>query len=130
MVIVVTRLHLKGIRALPLFTLHTLKSIWQLKKIKGVRFSSYRKEGLLTFWTMTGWENIDAMKQFRNHGAHLEAMKVSRKLADELQYIRLETNDRPSWQECKQRYTRNTTNQLHILVPSVVHKRCIWIILN
>lgn len=102
MVIVVTRLHLKGIASLPSFTIHTLKSIWQIKKTKSVRFSSYRKEGLLTFWTMTGWENLNAMKQFRNHDAHLEAMKVSRSLADELQYIRLETDERLSWQECKQ----------------------------
>jgi heme-degrading monooxygenase HmoA len=103
MFISVTRLHLKGKRKLPSFFLHTLKSTLQLKKASGLHSSSFSKEGWTTFWTLTVWENKDMMRNYRNAGHHLEAMKVSRKLADELEYIHWESENIPAWDDCKRK---------------------------
>ncbi|MRG87183.1 DUF3291 domain-containing protein [Salinibacillus xinjiangensis] len=103
MFISVTRLHVKGKRKLPSFFWHTYKSIIQSKKAKGLLHSSFEKEGRETFWTLTVWESKDDMKKYRNNGNHLKAMKISRNIADELQYINWEGDQNPSWKECMER---------------------------
>ncbi|MEH6939790.1 DUF3291 domain-containing protein [Bacillus sp. JJ664] len=102
MFISVTRLHLRGKRKLPLFFLHTFQSNQQLKKAEGLIHSSVRNEDLLTYWTLTVWENKEFMKKYRNNGNHLKAMKISRNIADELEKINWEVENEkiPNWMEC------------------------------
>ena len=99
----VTRLHLKGKRMLPVFFYHTLWSIIQSKNAKGLLYSSFDRESWHTYWTLTVWENQDCMRAFRNKGSHLKAMKISRNIADELEYINWEADQIPTWDECKKR---------------------------
>jgi hypothetical protein len=82
MFISVTRLHLRGFTKLPVFSLFTLKSIMQSRKSQGLLKSSLRKEGWMTYWTLTVWDTKEHMMAFRNTGSHLEAMKIARKIAD------------------------------------------------
>jgi heme-degrading monooxygenase HmoA len=85
---------------LPLFIFHTFKSIRQSKKAKGLVHASFRNEGWLTYWTLTVWEDEASMKEYRNKGNHLKAMKVSRKIADQLEKLNWEDDHIPDWQEC------------------------------
>jgi hypothetical protein len=103
MFVSVTRLHLKGKRMLPIFMWHTIKSIIQSRKAAGLQYSSFEKEGWHTYWTLTVWENKVCMKEYRNKGNHLKAMKISRNIADELESINWEANINPTWDECKER---------------------------
>ncbi|KIL35066.1 hypothetical protein SD71_15530 [Cohnella kolymensis] len=103
MFISVTRLRLKGKRMLPKFFLHTMKSIRQAKNANGLIHSSFYKEDWTTFWTLTVWENKECMTEFRNRGNHLEAMRISRKIADDLEKINWESDRIPSWSESKER---------------------------
>ena len=103
MFISVTRLHLKGKRMLPSFFWHTIKSIYQSRKAEGLLDSSFDHEGWDTYWTLTVWENKDRMKEFRNNGKHLKAMKISRSIADQLETINWEAETKPVWMECKER---------------------------
>ncbi|MBG9783189.1 DUF3291 domain-containing protein [Shouchella lehensis] len=104
MIVSITRLHLRGIHTLPTFTWMTVCSHFQIRKTKGLEHISYQKEGVLTYWTMSIWHSPEDMKAFRNHGAHFRAMKHSRQLADELQYIQFSTTTKTlSWDECKER---------------------------
>lgn len=107
MFISLTRLHLKRKRVLPVFFWHTIKSISQAKKVEGFLYSSFVKEGWATYWTLTVWENKDSMKEFRNKGNHLKAMRVSKSIADELEAINWEADNKPSWDECKERLHKN-----------------------
>jgi len=102
----VTRLHLKGKRKLPVFFWHTIKSIRQAKKAEGHLYSSVDKEGWLTFWTLTIWENEDYMRDYRKKGSHLKAMKVSKDIASELDYINWESEKKTPWDECKKRLNK------------------------
>lgn len=88
---------------LPAFFWHTIKSIYQSKKVEGLLHSSFEKEGWDTYWTLTIWETKNSMKEFRNKGNHLKAMRVSRSIADELETINWEADNKPSWEECKER---------------------------
>ena len=114
MYISVTRLHIKGKRILPSFYWYTVSSIIQVKKAKGLIYSSYTKDDFLTYWTLSVWENKDLMTIYRNNGNHLKAMKISRELADELEYTSWEANNVPNWKECKNRlymkYGKNIDN--------------------
>ncbi|MEK3981363.1 hypothetical protein MKY37_20330 [Psychrobacillus sp. FSL K6-2836] len=106
MYISVTRLHLKGKRKLLSFSFHTIKSIIQSKKAKGLKFSSVNKEGWETYWTLTVWESKEHMKVYRNNGNHLKAMKISRNIADKLELINWEAEAIPTWNECKDRLNK------------------------
>lgn len=103
MFISVNRLHLKSKRKIPSFFFHTIKSIIQSKKAKGLKFSSFYKEGWHTYWNLTVWESKEHMKTFRNNGNHLKAMKIARNIADKLDHINWETEAIPTWDECKDR---------------------------
>lgn len=112
MIVSVTRLHIRSVRHLPIFAWLTLRSHFQIKKSNGLIKSSYQKEGFFTYWTMSIWESADDMKAFRNRSAHLEAMKRSRQLADELQYVRFEV-ETPDihWEACKERLHQSYARQ-------------------
>ncbi len=104
MIVSITRLHLRSVRSLPAFTRLTLQAHRQIHKTPGLLRTSYRKEGLLTYWTLSIWESEEQLRTFRNNGAHLEAMKRSRQLADELQYIRFSTETvKLDWGMCKEK---------------------------
>ncbi|PLT27917.1 hypothetical protein [Peribacillus deserti] len=103
MFISVTRMRLKRKRNLPAFIWYTLRSVSQSKKAPGLLHSSLDKEGWHTYWTLTLWENKDDMKMYRNKGNHLKAMKISRKIASELESLNWEGDHHPSWSECKER---------------------------
>ena len=107
MFISVTRLHLKGKRMLPNFIWHTIKLIIQSRKAENLLYSSFEKEGWDTYWTLTVWENKDSMKEYRNKGNHLKAMKISRNIADELESINWDADNIPTWDECKERLHKN-----------------------
>lgn len=103
MYISVTRLHLKGKRMLPAFIWYSIRSVIQTKKARGLIYSSYNKDDLYTYWTLSVWENKQYMSEYRNVGNHLKAMQASRKIADELEYISWEADEIPNWKECQQR---------------------------
>ena len=88
---------------LPVFVWHTIRSIIQSRKADGLIYSSFEKEGWDTYWTLTVWENEIYMKEYRNQGNHLKAMKISRNIANELESINWEAEDKPTWDECKVR---------------------------
>ncbi|MDI1299699.1 DUF3291 domain-containing protein [Methylotenera sp.] len=69
----------------------------QLDEVDGLLF--YK---LSWFHTLTGWRDVESMKQFRNNGAHLDAMKNKKKIGL-AKSVTWETKDEPSWDEAKRR---------------------------
>ena len=69
----------------------------QLQKIDGLLFVEFN--GLRT---LTGWENKEVMKTFRNSGHHLEAMK-SLKYIGKTKSITWETDCKPNWNHIKEK---------------------------
>jgi heme-degrading monooxygenase HmoA len=102
MQIAITRLKLKNIFKIPRFMWHTYRSISQLRKSEGVKYHALKTENHLTYWTVTAWADRDSMLEFRNNGAHKEAMKISTKIAKEAKAVTLEAEEIPSWQEAQE----------------------------
>ena len=71
--------------------------------VKNVKIQLTNADGLVFqklkgFRTLTGWENKEAMKAFRNNGHHLDAMKNLKKVG-KAKSITWEAHTEPHWQE-------------------------------
>ena len=54
-------------------------------QLKSTNCKEFKKRGFWTkHYTMTLWENEADLKEFARSGAHLEAMKISNKIAKEI----------------------------------------------
>ena len=71
----ITRLELRGLRYLPSFFWHTSRSNKQLVVAPGYLGGGTLFESMRAFWTVTAWRDADAMRAFRNAGAHMQAMR-------------------------------------------------------
>jgi len=69
-----TRLQLRSSLYLPHFFWHTWRSVRQIKHIKGFRGGRLARDASGAYWTVTVWEDLAAMRDFRNTGAHMTAM--------------------------------------------------------
>ena len=50
---------------------------------------------------MTLWENEAQLKEFARSGAHLEAMKISAKMAKEIKTLTYDADTLPNWKTAK-----------------------------
>ena len=85
-----TRLHLRSIRFLPGFFVHSLRSRGQIRSSPGFIRGTFANDGLLGFWTLTLWTDEKSMKAFRTSGAHLRAMPRLSNWCDEASYAHWE----------------------------------------
>lgn len=73
-----------------------------LKQLNGTNYLKLKKRGFLTrHYTMTLWENEKDLKDFAASGAHMEAMKTSRKLAREIRTYTYDAEELPDWKTAK-----------------------------
>ena len=56
-----------------------------------------------THYTMTAWKSKSDIDAFYKNGAHLDAMKETQTLAEELRFIVYESDTLPSWKEAKEK---------------------------
>jgi quinol monooxygenase YgiN len=83
----VTRLRIRKWRYLPAFLYFTLLSRWQARRAAGNLGTSVHRDDHLTFWTITVWQSEQALREFRNRGAHRRAMPRLRDWCDEATYV-------------------------------------------
>ncbi len=97
----------------PLFQWHGMLSIFQYKKAKGLVDVKIQNEKGRVFYVLSCWQTKEDMLAYRNKGAHLKAMKATKKLgkADSVSFV---AYSEPSFDYCKTllRSTRGTLNQL------------------
>ena len=101
MILAITLIKLKS--PLNYFTLasHYLKI---MKQAKSNACLSIKSTGFwTTFYTMTLWESTEVMKTFARSGSHLEAMKSSSKLAEEIRTLTLDSSTMMKWKEAKEK---------------------------
>lgn len=72
------------------------------KQLKSTNCKDFKKRGVwTTHYTMTLWESERDQKEFARSGAHLEAMKLSSKIAKEIRTITIDADRLPNWKEAK-----------------------------
>lgn len=73
-----------------------------MKQLKSTNYKEFKKRGFWTMhYTMTLWNNEQEIKDFATSGAHLEAMKESRKMAKEIRTITIDVERLPNWKDAK-----------------------------
>jgi hypothetical protein len=78
----------------------SLSAMAIIRQLKATRYKAFKKKGLWTrHYTMTLWKNEEELLDFARSGAHLEAMKQSRKIAREIRTITIDADKLPSWNE-------------------------------
>jgi hypothetical protein len=100
MIVVITSLKLKT--PFHFFAL-SLNALRITRHLKNTTYVAFKSRG---FWkmhyTMSLWENMEAMKEFARNGAHLAAMKQSATIAQEIRTLTVELPSLPSWKEAKE----------------------------
>lgn len=70
----ITRLRIRSIRFMPLFYLHTQRSIGQVRAAAGFRRGALLADREWAYWTMTVWADQPAMRRYIVDGPHRTAM--------------------------------------------------------
>lgn len=122
MLISVTRLHVRHWWILPAFALHTYRSMRQAKQSAGFLGGRLAGEPPLGFWTITVWNDEQAMRGFRNTAAHLKAMPRLLDWCDEASYAHWQQQDSavPSWSDAFHQL-RTTGKVSKVRHPSARH---------
>ncbi len=100
-----TRLRIRSVRFLPLFLIHTTRSLKQVKHAPGFRTGALLADRRWTFWTMTSWDTQERMRQYMISGAHKTAMTFLLDWCDEASVAHWDQPDEtlPSWVTADQR---------------------------
>lgn len=101
----VTRLRVRSVRFVPAFLWRTFLSQRQVERAPGFFGGRLLLDSGLTFWTLTVWENEQAMRGFRGFGAHARVMSRLPEWCNEAAYGHwVETADSiPTWDEAHER---------------------------
>lgn len=96
----ITSIELKG--PLKFFAL-SATALKVTKQLKATNCKDFKKRGFWTkHYTMTLWNDTKELKAFAQSGAHLEAMKGSRKIAKEIRTVTIDTDSLPNWKKAKE----------------------------
>lgn len=90
---------------MPLFAMHTLRSLRQVKHAPGFNGGSLLPDRRWTFWTLTNWDHHDSMRQYMITGSHRAAMPHLLHWCDEASVVHWEQPEAglPSWEEADRR---------------------------
>ena len=103
MIIVATELHVRSFWRFFEFALVSARSMQQAKKNAGNIYAAGKNKSWRIGYTLTVWENTEAMLEFRNTGAHKLAMSKTRKLSHQYKTLQWESDKQPDWQEAGSR---------------------------
>ena len=117
-----TRLRIRSFRFLPLFALHTRRSLRQVKCAPGFQTGAVLTDRRWTFWTMTAWDSEESMRQFMLSGSHKTAMPHLIEWCDEASVAHWTQEEPlvPSWEEADRRM-RESGRASKVRNPSPQH---------
>ena len=117
-----TRLRIRSARFVPLFGLHTMQSLRQVRQAPGFERGGLLADRSWTFWTMTAWDSQASMRAYMTSGAHKRAMPKLMHWCDEASVAHWEQErvELPNWGEADRRM-RETGRPSKVLHPSAEH---------
>jgi hypothetical protein len=100
-----TRLRIRSARFLPMFVVHMLASLRQVKRAAGFRHGSLLADRNWTFWTMTAWDDQESMRGYMTTASHKSAMPHLLEWCDEASVAHWMQSEEtlPSWTEADKR---------------------------
>jgi hypothetical protein len=118
----ITRLRVRSIFLMPLFTYHAMRTMTQAQKADGVIGVETRFEKNNVVWTKTVWSDEAHMKKYRGSGAHQIAMRILSEMCSEASVARWqqEGTELPTWEEAHHRML-NEGKLSKVKHPSPLH---------
>lgn len=123
MIVAATRLHLRSIEFLAPFMNQVKQIMSQIDNSPGCTGVELRRSTGLAFWTMSLWQDEQALSAFSQSGVHKESMPLLAEWCDEAVHVHweYEGSKLPDWQEAEEVLVNH--GQLAILkFPSGTHK--------
>jgi hypothetical protein len=96
----ITSIKLNSIWKLPSLAMYVMKIKRQSKKAGALEVASKGGFGTIHY-TMSLWPNEESIESFSKSDAHLEALKKSRQLAEEIQVLTMDGKALPALEEAK-----------------------------
>lgn len=93
----ITRLRLRSLLTLPAFLRASAEINAQCARAPGFRSGALLLEGRLVFWTRSAWTGSDAMKAFRDSGAHRAIMPKLLDWCDEASVVQWQGEAEADW---------------------------------
>jgi hypothetical protein len=104
-----TRLRIRSVRFLPMFVVHMLASLRQVKRATGFQHGALLADRNWTFWTMTAWDDQESMRRYMTTASHKSAMPHLLDWCDEASVAHWMQAEEalPSWAEADNRMRRS-----------------------
>lgn len=100
----ITRMRIRSVRFLPLFLLDTYRAQRQVARADGFLGGALLADRKHTYWTMTLWRDMPAMRAYMTTGAHLRAMPRLLHWCDEASVVHWsDANELPDWEAADRR---------------------------
>jgi hypothetical protein len=103
MIIAATELHVRSFWHFFEFAVTSARSMKQAKGSAGCLYATAGNKGWRIGYTLTAWENKEAMIHFRNTGSHKKAMSKIRKLSHQYKTLHWDSDLPPNWDEARNR---------------------------
>jgi hypothetical protein len=103
MIIIATEIHLRSFWHFFQFAALAGTSTKQARRSAGCIHTAVGNKGWRIGYTITAWENLETMLQFRNTGAHKKAMQKTADVSYQYKTLRWEADQIPGWKEAKSR---------------------------
>lgn len=98
MIVTVSELRIRNFFKMPVMIKYSAAAMKQAQSAAG-NLHTWVGGGWLVGYTITAWESMDAMKNYRNSGAHKEAMRHAKYISSKLRTYTWETEKIPSRKE-------------------------------
>ena len=92
-IVAVTRLRVRSPRFLPAFFRAVVISVRQARRSPGFLGGQLAREPGNAFWTLTAWEDLRAMRAYRDSGGHARIMPPLRTWCDEAAVVDWEVSE-------------------------------------
>lgn len=103
----ITRLRLRSFFTLPAFLNAAQRINTQLASAPGFLGGGTLPEGRMVFWTRSVWTDLDAMKAFRDSGAHRDVMPKLKDWCDEASILQWQGEAETDWDAIYARMVRD-----------------------
>jgi Domain of unknown function (DUF3291) len=105
----VTRLRVRSVRFLPAFFLYAIRSTNQVRSATGFQGGALLPDARWTFWALTVWDDVEAMRAYMTEGAHRAAMPKLIAWCDEASVVHWQSNQSPppDWPEAVERMRKD-----------------------
>ena len=122
-IVAATRLRLRSMRYLLPFMYHASRSRRQAEKAKGCLAVKTRKTKGLAFWTLTGWDSEQSLRQYMLEDPHRQAMPKLARWCDEaaVGHWTQGAVELPPWEHAAGQLAKHGRLS-HVLYPSELHK--------